>query len=144
MYLTYLQTAVFVKYFNAIALISTTSIVVPNFIKLSTQSLNIGLVFIPQHNLYTALPDVRRVKSNDNILFCYSHCHQLLTDILFCTIPLNPNLAVFDIKMHHRAKNPMSILPTNIYQLVMVLFSVKNCLSFNFIIRGGALSIFCK
>jgi hypothetical protein len=59
-----------------------------------------------------------------------------LGDRRFCTVVLNSDFAILDIKVQDETKNAFLIFPADVGKLVMIVFGVTNNFSF-YVIRVG-------
>jgi hypothetical protein len=82
------------------------------------------------------------VKTQHNIGCRNSFVDQNLGDRRFGAIVLDPDFAVFDIKVKDETKNPFLIFPTDVGELVMIMFGVANDFSFYVIGVGVGMGLF--
>lgn len=66
------------------------------------------------------------MKANDNILFWDSCFNQFFGKVNFGAVILKPDFFIFYIKMNNAAIDTMIVFPTNVNNLIVIPFSIKN------------------
>lgn len=84
------------------------------------------------------------MRAKDNIRCRYSFLSQHLSDRYFCSVMLNPDFAVFNIKVKNKVENPFLILLADIGQLVVIVFGVANNFSLHLCRLTEGMSLLCK
>jgi hypothetical protein len=82
------------------------------------------------------LPNVRGCECQDDIVLWYPGGNELFRDRSICAIKLDPDFAVFDIKVNHRSMYTSMCILSQVNDFIMILFGIDNCFSFNLAIRG--------
>ena len=66
--------------------------------------------------------EVWRIEGEDNICFRDAKIYQLIGYANFCTVLLNPNFAIDNVKVKNNAIDSFGVAPTHIDELIMVMF----------------------
>jgi hypothetical protein len=84
------------------------------------------------------------VKTQDNVGDRDTFLGQDLGDRSFRSIVLDPDFTVFDVEVKNKAENTFLIFPTDVGELVMVMFAITNNLSLYIIGMAVGMGLFCE
>jgi hypothetical protein len=84
------------------------------------------LTHLLTHGVFRILPHSRGVKPEHNIVLGDTERHEFCSDVVFSAIPLNPDLALFDIEVYDWPENALRVMPSVIQQLIVIVFRIKN------------------
>jgi hypothetical protein len=76
-----------------------------------------------------------RAKAKDNVLTGNPRLYQIQGDPRRGAIMLNPNLAVNEVEVQHRAMHPTRPIPTDVHDLIVILLGINNDFHLNLSVR---------
>jgi hypothetical protein len=83
------------------------------------------------------LPDFGFVECQDNVLFGYAEFDELVGNACFSAIVLYPDFVLFDVEVEDAAEGSFVIAPTDVQELVVIVFAIEEGLDFVFVCGSG-------
>ena len=71
------------------------------------------------------LPDISRMESQHNVVFCNACLHEVIGNPLLCAIALNPQFAINNVNMEKATVDPFVVFPTKRHQRITVRRAIK-------------------